>query len=268
MDPAFRAAYDALLGHWGVPVEQLDAGVRVRHHPRERLWPGRRPSRGSAGRPRRDLAGVVRQVAPRSPEPSRLRDRPDRRRRAERELRPQAHQDPKTSTWLTGVPSTGSRLARTDAVRPLVRLLARAHLRAARTRTGSPGSPSSTPRTASPACGSPTSLRALPGLLRPYLARTSRSSAGRPRACPSTRLARARRPGRRAPHHRVRPPEAPHRRPLRTLHPALLVVVAGRTKSQNPDKLTHRVTTLIPTATVVHIDPPPTTRYPRCTRTS
>ncbi|MFG1812743.1 alpha/beta fold hydrolase [Kribbella sp. NPDC049174] len=41
---------------------------------------------------------------------------------------------------------------------------------------------------------------------------------------------------------------------LRSLQPPLLVVVAGRTKSHDPDHLTRRVTALIPTATVVRLD--------------
>ncbi len=49
-------------------------------------------------------------------------------------------------------------------------------------------------------------------------------------------------------------PKHPTDDQLRNLRPAPLVFVAGRSKSQNPDKLTHRVTTLTPTATVVHID--------------
>lgn len=56
-------------------------------------------------------------------------------------------------------------------------------------------------------------------------------------------------------------PSAPFVRPkrptddqLRNLHPAPLVIVAGRSKSQNPSKLTRRVTTLLPSATVVPID--------------
>ncbi|TDW23413.1 alpha/beta fold hydrolase [Kribbella kalugense] len=40
---------------------------------------------------------------------------------------------------------------------------------------------------------------------------------------------------------------------LRALSPAPLVFIAGRSKSQNPDQLTARVTTLTPSATVVHL---------------
>ncbi|WP_433167984.1 alpha/beta fold hydrolase [Kribbella sp. CA-247076] len=55
-----------------------------------------------------------------------------------------------------------------------------------------------------------------------------------------------------------RSPVARPRRPgddaLRHLRPPLLVITAGHTKTHNPERLTRRVTTLIPTATVVPIE--------------
>lgn len=48
-------------------------------------------------------------------------------------------------------------------------------------------------------------------------------------------------------------PKRPTEAQLRALSPAPLVLVAGRSKSHNPDRLTDRVTTLTPSATVVRI---------------
>ena len=96
-------------------------------------------------------------------------------------------------------------------------------------------------------------LRGLPGLLRPSRDRTTSflrwetqglpvdpgwlELAGLAAEQPSTPFVR---------------PKHPTDDQLRTL-PAPLVFVAGRTKSHNPDKLTQRVTTLTPTATVVRL---------------
>lgn len=49
-------------------------------------------------------------------------------------------------------------------------------------------------------------------------------------------------------------PKRPTDDQLRSLHPAPLVVVAARTKSHNPNHLTRRVTTLMPSATVVPLE--------------
>jgi pimeloyl-ACP methyl ester carboxylesterase len=55
---------------------------------------------------------------------------------------------------------------------------------------------------------------------------------------------------------RARPvrPRRPSPEQLRQLQPDLLVVVAGRSKSQNPERLTTTIHTLAPRATVVRID--------------
>ena len=49
-------------------------------------------------------------------------------------------------------------------------------------------------------------------------------------------------------------PKRPTDDQLRDLRPPLLVLVAARTKSHNPDRLTRQVTTLLPTATVVRLE--------------
>jgi pimeloyl-ACP methyl ester carboxylesterase len=98
-------------------------------------------------------------------------------------------------------------------------------------------------------------LRALPSLLRPSRQRTTSflrwetqglpvdsqwlELAGLAAEQPSTSFVRTKRPT---------------DDELRNLRPAPLVVVAGRSRSQNPDKLTQRVTTLSPAATVVRLE--------------
>ncbi|MEU4295417.1 alpha/beta fold hydrolase [Kribbella sp. NPDC026596] len=98
-------------------------------------------------------------------------------------------------------------------------------------------------------------LRALPSLLRPSQDRTKSflrwetqglpvdpgwlELAGLAAKQPSTPFVRTKRPT---------------DDQLRNLRPSPLVFVAGRSKSQNPAKLTQRVTTLNPTATVVRLD--------------
>ena len=49
-------------------------------------------------------------------------------------------------------------------------------------------------------------------------------------------------------------PKRPTDTQLRSLRPPLLVLVAARSKSHDPDRLTRQVTTLVPTATVVRLE--------------
>jgi pimeloyl-ACP methyl ester carboxylesterase len=49
-------------------------------------------------------------------------------------------------------------------------------------------------------------------------------------------------------------PKRPTDDQLRSLQPPSVIVIADRTKSHNPDRLAHRVTTLVPAANVVRIE--------------
>ena len=190
---------------------------------------------------------MVRAGQPPRPEPSDLRDRPDRRCRAEREFRPQDLHE-----WLTGVldrlqlPRTnlcghsyGAWLSLTYALHAPDRINKLALV---------------DPTDCFTKLRASYVLRALPALLKPTRARSKSfllwetqgipinptwlEQAGLAAEFPKPSLVRPRRPTDEA---------------LRTIRPALLAVVADRSKSQNSTLLATRVQTLIPTATIAHL---------------
>ena len=240
----FQDAYDALLDHWGVPVDQLDlAGTHVN-------------ACGPADAPpvvllagHRATSPVWFAVAPRLAEQHRVYalDVPGD---AGRSTATPPRTVDELMNWLSGVlkgidnpalvgHSYGAWIALTYAIRNPGQVRKLALIDPTDCFTG---------------LRLPYVARALPSLLRPSRKRTMSflrweiqglrvdeqwlELAGLATEQPSTPVVR---------------PKHPTDDQLRNLRPTPLVVVAGRSKSQNADKLTQRVTTLIPTATVVPI---------------
>ncbi|HET6987284.1 MAG TPA: alpha/beta fold hydrolase [Kribbella sp.] len=243
----FQDAYDALLDRWGVPVEQLDVeGTHV-----NACGPADAP-------PVVLLAGhgatspVWFAVAPRLAEQHRVYalDLPGDAGRSTA-IPPRTVDD--LMIWLTGVldglnvdrtqlvgHSYGAWIALTYAIANPDRIDRLALVDPSDSYLG---------------LRIPYVLRALPGLLRPSRARTKSflrwETQGLPVDPQWLELAGL---GAEQPSAAFVRPRRPTDDQLRALPGRPLVIVAGRSKSQNADKLTQRVTTLTPAATVVRID--------------
>ncbi|MEV5962621.1 alpha/beta fold hydrolase [Kribbella sp. NPDC051952] len=241
----FQDAYDALLHRWGVPVEQLDLdGTHVNvcgpaDAPPVILLAGHGATSAVWFAVAARLAERHRVYAPDLPgDAGRSTTTP-----------PQTVDD--LVDWLNGVfdrtgraqlvgHSYGAWIALTYALRNPDRVERLALI---------------DPTDCFTALRVPYVARALPSLLRPSRKRTKSflrwETQGLPVDAGWLALAGL---AAEQPTARVVRPKRPTDDQLRSLKPPLLVAVAGRTKTHNPDHLTNRVTTLLPTATVVRLE--------------